>query len=80
MSHATPSSGAVALLPTGVVASAKGAFLVSPGSGPDRFRPADDGTEHGAESLPPVAAGADLDLLAAEPALEDSVTLGDDRR
>jgi hypothetical protein len=80
MSHATPSSGAVALLSAGVVASAKRAFLISLGSGPDRFRPADDGAEHGAESLPPVAAGADLDLLAAEPALEDSVTLGDGRR
>jgi hypothetical protein len=79
MRHGSPAAVSVALLAEGVPTCSLGSRLVSPSGLPDRCASADGAAWGGAVALPPVAAGADADLLPAVGTVEDPVTLFDRR-
>lgn len=79
MRHGSSPAGAVALLSEGMAAGSLGRRLVAAAGRPDGLSPAEVSAGSGAITLAPVTSGADPDLLAALPALEDPVTLLDCR-
>jgi hypothetical protein len=80
MRHGSRMAGPVPLLAEGMPPGPLRGRLVPPAGGQEGSKPADDSADGGAILLPPVTVGADPDLLPALPALEDPMTLFDERR